>query len=298
MKKTSLPFERFALNLLQDVISTKSNVLLFPDMCGLFYCQKGEAVVSMNGSKLTIRPGDVYIYLPSSYVYIISTTPDLDGVTYKTSLEYALEMLENIPFTSSIMTLKENPCVSLTIMQRSMLEELLEAIERRSKVFETLQANDESKVMLQESLAKLGEVLLYEVFFYFFANQPVAHCVMDMKGVVFQNFLTTLMQMYKKEREVAFYASEQNITSRYFASIVKEKTGRSPKEWIVQIVINSIKQTLLYSGKSIKEIAIEYHFPSQSFFGKYFKQYTGMSPREFREDAKAKYLSTSRQDSK
>ena len=152
--------------------------------------------------------------------------------------------------------------------------------------------------MLQESLAKLGEVLLYEVFFYFFANQPVAHCVMDMKGVVFQNFLTTLMQMYKKEREVAFYASEQSITSRYFASIVKEKTGRSPKEWIVQIVINSIKQTLLYSGKSIKEIAIEYHFPSQSFFGKYFKQYTGMSPREFREDAKAKYLSTSRQDSK
>ncbi|MCI7082684.1 MAG: helix-turn-helix domain-containing protein, partial [Paraprevotella sp.] len=66
----------------------------------------------------------------------------------------------------------------------------------------------------------------------------------------------------------------------------------------VQIVINSIKQTLLYSGKSIKEIAIEYHFPSQSFFGKYFKQYTGMSPREFREDAKAKYLSTSRQDNK
>ncbi|MGN1256451.1 MAG: AraC family transcriptional regulator [Bacteroidaceae bacterium] len=293
MKKVNLPFERFALNLLQDTISTNRNVLLFPDMCGLFYCQQGEAVVSMNGCQLTIKPGDVYIYMPSSYVYIISTTPDLDGVTYKASLEYALEMLENIPFTSSILALKENPCVSLTTMQRNMLEELLEAIERRSKIFETLKANDESKIMLQESLSKLGEVLLHEVFYYFFANQPVVHNVMDMKGIVFQNFLTTLMQRYKREREVAYYANEQNITSRYFSSIVKEKTGRSPKEWIVQIVINSIKQTLLYSGKSVKEIAIEYNFPSQSFFGKYFKQYVGLSPREFREDAKARYLGSS-----
>ena len=58
----------------------------------------------------------------------------------------------------------------------------------------------------------------------------------------------------------------------------------------MQIVINSIKQSLIYSGKSIKEIAIDYHFPTQSFFGKYFKQYVGVSPKEFREEAKRKHI--------
>ena len=286
MDKVSLPFERFALDLLQDTLGTRHNVLLFSDMCGLFYCQRGEAVVSMNGCTLSIKPGDVYIYLPSSYVYIVSTTPDLDGVTYKTSVEYALEMLENIPYTSSILALKENPCVSLTPQQRSLLEELLEATDRRAKLFSTLKLNDGSKAIMQRSLAKLGEVILHEVFYYFFANQPVAQPVMDMRDIIYQNFLTSLTQCYKREREVSYYAREQRLSPRYFASIIREKTGKPPKDWIVQMVINSIKQTLLYSGKSIKEIAIDYNFPTQSFFGKYFKQYVGLSPKEFREQAK------------
>lgn len=289
MDKVSLPFERFALDLLQDAISTNRNVLLYPDMCGMFYCQRGEAVVSMNGCTLHIRPGDVYIYLPSSYVYIVSTTPDLDGVTYKTSVEYAMEMLENIPFTSGVLTLRENPRVSLTPTQRSLLEDLLEAIDRRTRLFGTLKASDESRLILQRSLSKLGEVILHEIFFYFFANQPEAQPVMDTKGIILQNFLASLTQKYKREREVAFYAGEQRLSPRYFASIIREKTGKPPKEWIVQIVINSIKQTLLYSGKSIKEISVEYCFPTQSFFGKYFKQYVGVSPKEFREEAKNRH---------
>lgn len=294
MDKVSLPFERFTLDLLQDAVGAQSHALLYSDLCGLFYCQKGEAVVSMNGCTLRIKPGDVYIYLPSSYVYIVSMSPDLDGVTYKTSVEYALEMLENVPYTSSVLALKENPCVSLAPLQRDLLEELLVAIDRRSKLFGTLKASDESKAIMQQSLSKLGEVILHEIFYYFFANQPVARPVMDMKDVVFQTFLASLTQRYKREREVAYYASEQRLSPRYFASIIREKTGKPPKEWIVQMVVNSIKQTLLYSGKSVKEVAAEYHFPTQSFFGKYFKQYVGLSPREFREQAKERQLAVIR----
>ena len=33
---------------------------------------------------------------------------------------------------------------------------------------------------------------------------------------------------------------------------------------------------------SIKEIATKLNFPTQSFFGKYFKQYVGISPKEYR----------------
>ncbi|MBQ8224251.1 MAG: AraC family transcriptional regulator [Bacteroides sp.] len=42
------------------------------------------------------------------------------------------------------------------------------------------------------------------------------------------------------------------------------------------------KQRLKYSSKPIKEIVYEFDFPSASFFGKYVKKHTGMSPGEYR----------------
>ena len=42
------------------------------------------------------------------------------------------------------------------------------------------------------------------------------------------------------------------------------------------------------SDKSIKEIANELNFPNISFFGKYVKKHTGMSPKQYRENLKQK----------
>jgi AraC-like DNA-binding protein len=53
------------------------------------------------------------------------------------------------------------------------------------------------------------------------------------------------------------------------------------------MVISSAKQELINTDKSIKEISEEFHFPTQSFFGKYFKQYVGVSPKAFRKQQRA-----------
>lgn len=42
------------------------------------------------------------------------------------------------------------------------------------------------------------------------------------------------------------------------------------------------KALLKSSEMSIQEISDELHFANQSFFGKYFKHHTGMSPKEYR----------------
>ena len=52
----------------------------------------------------------------------------------------------------------------------------------------------------------------------------------------------------------------------------------------MQMVITEAKQLLEGSDLSIKEIANQLNFPTQSFFGKYFKQYVGISPKEYRKD--------------
>ena len=70
-----------------------------------------------------------------------------------------------------------------------------------------------------------------------------------------------------------------------FSAIIKEKTGDSALQWIVRMVITEAKQLLEESDLSIKEIADQLNFPTQSFFGKYFKQYVGVSPKEYRNNA-------------
>ena len=70
--------------------------------------------------------------------------------------------------------------------------------------------------------------------------------------------------------------------SRYFSAVIKEKSGSTALQWIVQMVITEAKQLLENSDLTIKEIATKLNFPTQSFFGKYFKQYVGVSPKEYR----------------
>lgn len=51
-------------------------------------------------------------------------------------------------------------------------------------------------------------------------------------------------------------------------------------------MITEAKTLLRYSTMSIQEVAYTLNFSSQSFFGKYFKHLTGMSPSEYKLSAK------------
>ena len=46
--------------------------------------------------------------------------------------------------------------------------------------------------------------------------------------------------------------------------------------------MSRIKQLLLYSDMSIKEVASEMGFENLSFFGKYVKKHLGLSPNHYR----------------
>jgi AraC family transcriptional regulator, transcriptional activator of pobA len=64
---------------------------------------------------------------------------------------------------------------------------------------------------------------------------------------------------------------------------VKEITGKTAGEIINDFVLLEAKMLLDNPSLSIAEIADELQFSDQSFFGKYFKRLTGMSPKEYRQ---------------
>lgn len=97
----------------------------------------------------------------------------------------------------------------------------------------------------------------------------------------FNDFLDLLNEHHKEERSVQFYASELHITPKYLSTIVNKYTGMTASQAIDQYIIYAIKQTLYNNENNIKKVSEEYHFQSQSFFGRYFKRITGFSPNAY-----------------
>ena len=92
-----------------------------------------------------------------------------------------------------------------------------------------------------------------------------------------------MSQHASQQHTLEFYASQLCITPRYMGSVISNVSGKSAKCWIDEAIVNAIKVQLRYSNQQVTEIANSMDFPNPSFFCKYFKRLTGMTPLEYRE---------------
>ena len=99
---------------------------------------------------------------------------------------------------------------------------------------------------------------------------------------LFNRFMMLLEKDYKISRDVNCYAAQMNISSKYLTNIVSQVTGHTPKTIIDQYVILQLKMHLKRTTQSIKERAWEFHFADVSFFCRYFKKHTGLTPQQIR----------------
>lgn len=99
---------------------------------------------------------------------------------------------------------------------------------------------------------------------------------------MFRRFILLVNQHHMRERFISFYAEQMHLTPKYLSSIIRRASGHGPAEWINQNVVLEAKNLLKHTNKSIQEVAIALNFPNQSFFGRWFKTQTGLSPKEYR----------------
>ena len=98
----------------------------------------------------------------------------------------------------------------------------------------------------------------------------------------FNQFMGVLARHYMQQRSVGFYAGQLNLTPKYLTTIIRKTSGRTAVQWIDDYVVLEAKNLLKYSTMSIQEISYYLNFPNQSFFGKYFRNHTGMTPSAYR----------------
>lgn len=285
MIEQQMPFRRILLTSDTFQILKEGQIISTFNKCGIFYCQRGSVEVSLEGCHYHIKPGDVYIYMASTLVHLLHKNEDAEGIMVEVDFYYILPIVNKVINVESQLFMRKNPCVSLSDEQCAHFEYLLNNLWDRINAEDCQKENVQYQHLKLELIKSMGQTICYEILNMYFTNQPLQPLQQGKKDVVFQNFMLSLFRFYRKERDVSFYARMQHITPRYFSAIIKEKTGDSALQWIVRMVITEAKQLLEESDLSIKEIADQLNFPTQSFFGKYFKQYVGVSPKEYRNKA-------------
>jgi AraC family transcriptional regulator, transcriptional activator of pobA len=86
----------------------------------------------------------------------------------------------------------------------------------------------------------------------------------------------------REKRQVADYASLLNVTPNHLNKCVKGITGKSPTQWIDEVLVSEAKTLLLQSRLSVQEIALSIGFEDPSYFTRLFRKYEEVTPTAFR----------------
>ena len=97
-----------------------------------------------------------------------------------------------------------------------------------------------------------------------------------------EKFLQLVFDSKKAPASVSEYATELNVTPNYLNKTVKHHTHRTAIDWIEIARLNMAKQLLKDKSVPIGDVAGRVGVPDQSYFARFFKKKTGLTPSEFR----------------
>lgn len=249
------------------------NPFSYPDQNGFILCRRGRIALSMDERSYEVHGGDLYIYPAFSQTRVTDASDDLQGVAGTADFNFVLSSLSFISDTLSHIFIRLNPIVSLTVEQQRRIEEIIRLVRERKDVRTRL---------AEQVVSALVHAFCCEIIDAYVTNKSMQTMKQTRKDKTFQNFLVSLFQNFNTHRDVQFYSEQQSLTARYFATLIHEVSGKTPLQWISMFVIIEAKRLLANPDMSIKEIANKLNFTDQSFFGRYFKQYAGCSPSEYR----------------
>ncbi|NRB52584.1 MAG: helix-turn-helix domain-containing protein [Saprospiraceae bacterium] len=98
----------------------------------------------------------------------------------------------------------------------------------------------------------------------------------------FQRFTALVEKHYTQHKSIEFYTNSLQITPRKLNEILKQLTGHTATNFLIERIIMEAKRELCFSEKSVKEIAHQLGYESQYYFSRLFKKRTQLSPEKFR----------------
>lgn len=112
--------------------------------------------------------------------------------------------------------------------------------------------------------------------------EPIDTLKQKKGNVILQANALAELYFSRQSFSVQEVADEIGISKNYFISIYKERTGTGFWEYVTKLRMDKAKEFLYMTEGTIAEIAQQTGYESEYYFSRKFKEYTGLSPKQFR----------------
>ncbi|MBR2396253.1 MAG: AraC family transcriptional regulator [Bacteroidaceae bacterium] len=247
------------------------------------YCVEGSVNCSVNLTDYHLTTGTLLLITPGN-ILRISQSDELDRNLRVTLICVSASYISNIGINPSKVLVEavevlRDPCIHLSDDEAEMLHKYVNL---------ALDITKTDSQFVKESIGGLVSSVFYQ-FAGFLANSKRRE---DMEKPVrttrqrqmLEQFMKLAINDHAREHLVGYYADKMCVTPKYLSKIVKETSGRSVPDWLSELLILDAKNMLRHTDMTIKEISARLYFPSQSFFFRFFKNHTGQTPTQYRDE--------------
>lgn len=238
-------------------------------------CKGGEARFSVNMQEMAATKGTLLINLPENIIRLESVSPDFKGHILIASLDYLknihIDLKEVFPF---YVTVRNKGNFLLKVSELKLLAKFYDLIQDTCDMPYSTRKED--------VLGGLIAALIYRICDLLGRMNIENEIPTKSKEYYFYKFTELVAQNYRQHRNISFYSDALCLSRKYMSSMIKDITGNTASQWIENYVVLEAKALLKFSDKSVAEIAYYLNFANPSFFGKYFKKYTGLTPGQYR----------------
>ena len=241
------------------------------ELAVILLCIKGELSIKINLEEYNVTSPSLVTIMPGQIIEFMDASEPIE--LYAIALSRRFIDMINIPgWQQQYMTMYNNPIHTLSTQE-------LRALYIFYTMLYSAAANTENPFRLQ-----VIENLIRVFYYGGVSSFPRTNKSATSTNTIVQRFMELVQEHYTQHRLISFYADKLCITPKYLSKLVKENTGLAASDWIERHVILEARAMLQSSEMTIQQIASALNFPNQSFFGKYFKRATGLSPKQYREN--------------
>lgn len=273
----SISYDEFRLTPMMHLQAMEDNIRSFSGVMVCMICS-GTVKITLDGKHFEMRRNSMMVMHDSAVVGEFKCSKACMGycITYPNSF-VATSSLVTTDWLTINMIFGKSPC--LQVSEKDI--EQLHSIAFTFSKFVGVNANEyDCKV----------QSLLFDAFFYALVSimKKYANANLDNRGRlsrpddIMRRFTALINTSCERERSVEYYAEQLGITPKYLSLVCKKRTGYNASKIIDSAVIRKAKALLHQHGMSVLEVSEHLNFVSQSFFGKYFKQRTGVSPSRYK----------------
>lgn len=229
---------------------------------------KGTGKHTIDLINYNVKPGSVFFMNPGQ-VHSWKLSEDADGyILFFNSFFYTMNRQEtrinSFPFYGT------NKLHALDLNKKQLKD-----IE---PLFNLLNAENRIASLVQHSILRaLLDALLFKLSFFIEPDNTATTNIS-----IIPKLESLIEQYYKEHLPSSFYADQLNISLQRMNMYTKNYLNKTVTDLLNERLLNEAKRLLVYTDKSVSEIAYDLNFNDNSYFNRFFKRSEKETPEQFR----------------